>query len=260
MDKFSARWSPATAALGTAASWPYHLAKITDTRRLLAVSTRNDVFQDSRPDLDVVSLMVLRETPLYSGAHFRPFRPIPCSIRYVLQRVLRIFADYVTTLPIWERELLVSCNGEPSRNPFVSSVATKGCYQDETCDFDLLSRPEQLNIVVDNVATDALMDVCTADKTAEFFPSPACRVYLRDGSGYITSQETRTLTNKFLGYEIQAYIQQGNNWTVHIYDPTSRTTYRSAISLLTDVRSYLIKLSRNWLPVGHSGTPMRRYN
>jgi hypothetical protein len=31
-------------------------------------------------------------------------------------------------------------------------------HQDGTCDFDLLSRPAQLNVIADHVATDALMD------------------------------------------------------------------------------------------------------
>jgi hypothetical protein len=38
--------------------------------------------------------------------------------------------------------------------------------QDERCDFNLLSRLTQLNILVHNVATDALMDFCAAGKTA----------------------------------------------------------------------------------------------
>jgi hypothetical protein len=48
------------------------------------------------------------------------------------------------------------------------------------------------------------------------------------------------LTNEFLEYEIRAYLQQCNYWTA----------YRAVISALTDnVRTFVIKLSHNWLPV-----------
>jgi hypothetical protein len=77
------------------------------------------------------------------------------------------------------------------------------------------------------------------------------RVCLRDGPGYITSREKRKLTNKFPEYEIRAYIQQRNDWADHIFDSISWTAYRLAISaLIENVRTFVIKLSHNWLPVG----------
>jgi hypothetical protein len=71
--------------------------------------------------------------------------------------------------------------------------------QDETCDFDLLSRHAQFNVLAEpsllmHSSTDALLDLFTAAQTTEFYPLPPCQVYLRDGTGYIISQETRTLT------------------------------------------------------------------
>jgi hypothetical protein len=37
-------------------------------------------------------------------------------------------------------------------------------HHDERFDFDLLSRPVQLNILADHLATDALVDICAAAK------------------------------------------------------------------------------------------------
>jgi hypothetical protein len=64
------------------------------------------------------------------------------------------------------------------------------------------------------------MDLRAAAKPTEFYMLPACRAYLRHGTGYITSHEKRTLTNESPEYEIRP-PQQRNNWTAHIYDPPS---------------------------------------
>jgi hypothetical protein len=53
----------ATAPPGTAASWHYHPAVITQTRRLRGIPESNNTFQDSRPALDLVFVSVLREAP-----------------------------------------------------------------------------------------------------------------------------------------------------------------------------------------------------
>jgi hypothetical protein len=75
------------------------------------------------------------------------------------------------------------------------------------CDFDLLTRPAQLNVVADRLATAALADLCVADNSTEFYPLPACRLYLRDAT------EKLTLRTKFPEYGLRAYIQQRNDWT-----------------------------------------------
>jgi hypothetical protein len=87
--------------------------------------------------------------------------------------------------------------------------------------------------------------------TTEFCPLPTYRVYLRDGAGYITIHEKRTLTNEFHEYKLRAYTQQRNNWTDQISDSSSWTAYRSAISLLTDyIRTSVIKISHGWITGG----------
>jgi hypothetical protein len=69
-------------------------------------------------------------------------------------------------------------------------------HQDITCAFDLLSTPTQLNILTDHLATDALVNLRAAANTTEFYLLPACRVYLRDGTGYITSHEKSVLATE----------------------------------------------------------------
>jgi hypothetical protein len=64
-------------------------------------------------------------------------------------------------------------------------------HQDENCEFELLPRPEQLDILADQLATEVLKDLRAADKPTELYPLPACRVYLCDGTGHITSREKR---------------------------------------------------------------------
>jgi hypothetical protein len=70
-------------------------------------------------------------------------------------------------------------------------------HQDGHCDLNLLPRPAQFNILADEVASEVLADLRVADQSTEFYPLPACRAYLRDGTGHITSCEKRTFTNEF---------------------------------------------------------------
>jgi hypothetical protein len=65
------------------------------------------------------------------------------------------------------------------------------------------------------------MDIRAVAETTEYYPLSTYRVNLRDGTGYIASQEER---------ELRAYTQQRNSWT----DAISWTAYRSASSTLTD--------------------------
>jgi hypothetical protein len=43
-----------------------------------------------------------------------------------------------------------------------------------------LARAEQLNILADHLAYDALTNFCAAGKPTEFYPLSTCRVFLRE--------------------------------------------------------------------------------
>jgi hypothetical protein len=118
-------------------------------------------------------------------------------------------------------------------------------HQDGHCEFNLLPRPAQLNVLADEFASEVLADLRAADQPTGFYSLPACRVYLRDVTGHITSCEKRTLTNKFPEYEIRAYLQQRNGWTTHTLDPINWTAYQAAISGLTDQVGTVVMLSNS---------------
>jgi hypothetical protein len=132
----------------------------------------------------------------------------------------------------------------------LASVHVRG-HQDKHCEFELLTRPQQLNVLADHLATEVLDELRAADKPTELYPLPACRVYLRDGTGHITSNEKRTLANEFPEYEMRAYLQQRQGWNAHTLDSINWTAYQAAISTLTQlVRTFVVKLSHDWLLVG----------
>jgi hypothetical protein len=138
-----------------------------------------------------------------------------------------------------------------TKPPFRLASLHVRAHQDGHCEFNLLPRLVQLNGLADELASEVLADLRAADQPTEFYPLIACRVYLRDGTGHITSCENPALTNEFPEYGIRAYLQQRNGWTAHILDSINWTAYRAAISALTDqVRTFVIKLSHDWLPVG----------
>jgi hypothetical protein len=105
--------SPATATPSTDASWHYHPAEITQTRRFLAVLTRNDAFQDSRSDFDAVPITVLREIPILLRCSLPPIPPY-CVLVTISSQACATYADYVTTLLMWEQQdLLVHAMKKP---------------------------------------------------------------------------------------------------------------------------------------------------
>jgi hypothetical protein len=69
--------------------------------------------------------------------------------------------------------------------------------------------------------------------------------------GTSQAMKKRTFTNEFPEYEIRAYLQQGNGWNALTLDSINWTAYQAAISAFTtQVRTFVIKLSHDWLPVG----------
>jgi hypothetical protein len=84
-------------------------------------------------------------------------------------------------------------------------------HQDDKRDYDGLTRPEQLNVQADHRATAALDELRGADTKTAFYPIPACRGYLCDSTGFITSHETRTLRTELTEHELRAYLQRRND-------------------------------------------------
>jgi hypothetical protein len=96
----------ATATLGTSStSWAYHPAGIECTRRFVAISKNAASFQDSRPTPDAVPVTVLLDTPTLLRCSIPPM-PLEPAHDAVRAPINATFADYVTNLPLWERDLL----------------------------------------------------------------------------------------------------------------------------------------------------------
>jgi hypothetical protein len=150
-----------------------------------------------------------------------------------------------------DHDIIMQLSALRANLPFhLASLHVRG-HQDEKCDFKLLPRPAQLNVLADRLATEVLMDLRAAATPTEFYPLPACRAYLMDDKGYITSKEKQTLMTEFSEYELRAYLQDHNNWTETIYESINWPAYQSSSSRVSiTVKTFVIKHSTDWLPVG----------
>jgi hypothetical protein len=86
-------------------------------------------------------------------------------------------------------------------------------HEVEKGDFVDISRPELFNVLVDHRATATLDEPRAAGQSTEFYPLPACRDYLCDAIGYITSREIFTLRPELPGYEFRDYLQERDDWS-----------------------------------------------
>jgi hypothetical protein len=109
----------ATALPGTATTRQYQTFAITCTRRFLAVSTRNEPFQDSRPPLDAVPITVPRKTLTLLRCLLPPI-PTDSVFDTISSPICATFVDYgvgvgdVMIFPLWERHILL----HPTDDPF----------------------------------------------------------------------------------------------------------------------------------------------
>jgi hypothetical protein len=150
-----------------------------------------------------------------------------------------------------DHDVIMTLSEIRQRLPFKLVSQHVRSHQDKEHAFHDLPRPAQLNVLADHRATAALNDLRAAGQPTEFYPLHACRGYLCDTTGYITSKEQRTLLTELPEYNLRKYLQERNNWSDEVYDSISWPAYRSASARLTDsARIFVVKLSHNWLPIG----------
>jgi hypothetical protein len=96
----------ATAIFGTSStSWTYHATGVESIRQFLAVTKKAASFQDSPPSFDAVPVTVLGETPTLLRCSIPPTQTEP--VQDAVQAPICVtFADYVATLPLWDRDLI----------------------------------------------------------------------------------------------------------------------------------------------------------
>ena len=114
-----------------------------------------------------------------------------------------------------------------------------------------LTRPEQLNILADQLATEALQDVSHLKHAPSSQPNPHCPIFLLNRGQIISSKEQSTLRWKWSELRLQNYYQDifhlkppqlfEINWFGH--QNARRTFSPSEIN-------FSIKLTINWLPIG----------
>jgi hypothetical protein len=121
-----------------------------------------------------------------------------------------------------DHDVIMTLSALQTNLPLLLASLHGRSHQDVNCEFDLLPRPAQLNVLADQLAYDALEDLRADGRPTEFYPSPACDACLRDDTVCITNQETITPTNEFPQHEIRAYIRQRNNWTGHVFDSDAK--------------------------------------
>jgi hypothetical protein len=94
-----------------------------------------------------------------------------------------------------DHDVIMTLSALRTKLPFQLASIHVRAHHDGHCEFNLLPRPAQLNVLADELASEVLADLRAADQPTEFYPLTACRVYLRDGTGHITSCEKRQRTN-----------------------------------------------------------------
>jgi hypothetical protein len=190
---------------------------------------------------------------------------LPHCINYCYKRMLPSWSSaislphcinycYKRMLPCWSSGMAVPLNiTAPSVACLVLTRKSNGnantshevtqCTPTELMKRVILSRPVQLNVIADHLATEALVNFCAASKTPE-------SIFVMAPSISRARKNARILTNESPEYELWVYMQQRNNSTDHIYDSISWTADGSANSILTDiVRTFVIKLNHGCLPV-----------
>jgi hypothetical protein len=88
-----------------------------------------------------------------------------------------------------DHNVIITLSETRTNLPFKLASQHVRSHQDDGHDFDDLTRSEQLNVLADHRATAVLKELCAAGQPTDFYPLPACRAYLCDATGYITSRE-----------------------------------------------------------------------
>lgn len=81
-------------------------------------------------------------------------------------------------------------------------------HKDRTTPYHKLSRPEQLNLEADKLATIALIDAMNLKEDPPTIPFPACKAYLISGTTRVTSKELNLLRWKWSEFKLQDYLSK----------------------------------------------------
>ena len=124
-------------------------------------------------------------------------------------------------------------------------------HQDSTTPFHKLSRPAQLDIPADALATQALHCNQLSRSPPTTTQNPHCMIYLKDHHQLITSKEKHTLQWKWSDLRLQLYYEKTLRITKGNLHELNWAGFSNARkTLTTNELNFSIKLTINWLPIG----------
>ena len=123
-------------------------------------------------------------------------------------------------------------------------------HQDDKIPYHKLSRPSQLNVQADELATEALRDQ-QWDHTPIFFPMPNCKVYLKSQGIYQCNHELVTCRTAIPLQQSKSYFKRRYQWTEHVYDLIDWNAFRNTRKRMDIIHTFVTKLVTGWLPVHH---------
>ena len=121
-------------------------------------------------------------------------------------------------------------------------------HQDDKTPYHKLTRPSQLNVQADELATEALRDQ-QWDTTPVFHPMPHCKVYLKSKGIYQCNHELLTCRTAFPLQQSKSYFQKRYQWTDHVYDAIDWIAFRNTRKRMDTRHTFVTKLVTGWLPV-----------
>ncbi len=124
-------------------------------------------------------------------------------------------------------------------------------HQDTDGKYEDLSRPSQLNIIADNLATRHRLYIRNLypKERIEGPALPACNAVLYHNNQRITGYERRTLRSSWAAKQYKKYIITKHKWTEGQYDLMNWPVYQSARRCSPrHLKKFVNKLQTNWLP------------
>ena len=125
-------------------------------------------------------------------------------------------------------------------------------HQDRTKQRHELSRPAQLNVRADEIATQTLRQMLNRNETPDMIALPNCSAYLLNDGKIQPSQEIKTLRWKWSDFNIQEYYCTRLNISATSLHRINWEAYRIARRRLTAAeQTFATKMLVRWLPTGH---------
>ena len=125
-------------------------------------------------------------------------------------------------------------------------------HQDATTPHHKLSRHAQLNIQADTLATTSLQHIRMQGVTYSTTANPHCPIYLQDQQMLITSKEQHMLRWKWPEIILQTYYERIFKLKTGQLHELNWAGYNNARKTFSTAEiNFSIKLTTNWLPVGH---------